>query len=292
MSWHAKATGGYARTSNEAIENAREMYSILRSRGWTLNAVCGMLGNIGHESVYNPWRWQNDNIGTPTSGNGYGLVQWTPADHYISNSLAESISGYAPNYSGHAGDASDGRAQTIYINYNNVNGGAQYSINRNYNYRLTWTQFKKSTATPAYLAKAWLHNFERPADQSTSVENVRAEEANYWYRTLSGSEPPEESYSITVNVSGNGTAYATPSTATAGTTITLHEQPNGTDTFTGFTVVSGDITISTDYTFTMPDSDVIITAEFSGETPPEPEPEKVKRSKWIYYMRPAWTLNM
>lgn len=60
--WYAKAAGAYSRTSDEAIANAKEIYGILSGLGWSLNAVCGMLGNMGAESGYNPFRWQSDNV--------------------------------------------------------------------------------------------------------------------------------------------------------------------------------------------------------------------------------------
>lgn len=268
MGWNAKATGAYLRTSSQAIENAREIYSILSGLGWTLNAVCGLLGNVGYESGYNPWRWQGDSIGTSSSGLGYGLVQWTPAGNYINDNVAKTYSGYNPNYSGHTGNASDGRAQVLFINLNQVDDGeggkgAQYYVNPDYSYNVTWPQYKVSALGAGYLAKAWLHNFERPEDQSTSVENERAEEAEYWYNLLSGGTTPS-GYSVTVTTIGNGTASASPSSGvSSGTTVTLTATPNEGATFTGWTVLSGDVTISNN-TFTMPSSNVIIQANFEG----------------------------
>lgn len=270
MSWHCKTTGAYLRTSSEAIDNAKMIYSILSGHGWTLNAVCGLLGNIGHESGYNPWRWQSDNIlavgssQLSSKSHGYGLVQFTPANKYILN--ASGYSGYGPNYSNQTGSTLDGQAQMNYMNSEADYYPSSYSS-------LTYSQYKSSTLDAGSLAKIWLHNYERPASAS-SKESTRAEEAEYWYTTLGGTtpEPSPTTHSITVTISGNGTAYATPSTADAGAKITLHETAYGTDTFTGFTVISGGVTISTDFTFTMPDSDVVIQANFTGETPPEPTP--------------------
>jgi hypothetical protein len=52
--WHAKATGAYADTSNEAIDNAKSIYEVLGGLGWTVNAVCGLLGNVSHKGGMNP----------------------------------------------------------------------------------------------------------------------------------------------------------------------------------------------------------------------------------------------
>lgn len=97
-------------------------------------------------------------------------------------------------------------------------------------------------------------------------------------------------YYVTVQVSGNGSAYATPRFAKEGATVTLHETPNSGATFKGWKVVSGNVTISSDYTFTMPDSNVTIKAEFTGYTPkPTPAGKIDSGGKWWMYMRPVWT---
>lgn len=100
-----------------------------------------------------------------------------------------------------------------------------------------------------------------------------------------------DNYHVTVRVSGNGSAYALPSSAKPGATIQLYEEPNSGATFKGWTVVSGEITISTDYTFTMPESDVIIRAEFTGYTPKPTPGGKIDlpTGNWWMYMRPTWT---
>ena len=61
--------------------NAKYIWYALQNNGWTLNAVCGMLGNMQAESAINPGRWQSDRVGNMSGG--YGLVQWTPATKYI-----------------------------------------------------------------------------------------------------------------------------------------------------------------------------------------------------------------
>lgn len=42
---------------------------------WTLNAICGMLGNISVESMVNPGSWQN---GENSDEGGFGLTHWSP----------------------------------------------------------------------------------------------------------------------------------------------------------------------------------------------------------------------
>lgn len=187
MAWNAKAVGPYARTSDEAIENANNIYGLLYSKGWTLNAVCGLLGNLGAESGYNPWRWQNDVIGSssgsPWTNMGYGFTQFTPASKYIDAAAAKLFPGYAPNFSDRTGSPSDGYAQMLF-----VDEYADYYATTAY--PETYAEFKASEQTPSYLAKAWLYNYERPADPG-ATEAARAENADYWWTTLSGEPPPD-----------------------------------------------------------------------------------------------------
>ena len=188
--WHAKRTGYYNKEDIEAQENAIMIYSTLAAYGWTLQAVCGMLGNIAYESAYNPWRWEGDvvisstdsyNISVATN-HGYGLVQFTPASKYVWNSAAQSMQNFSPNYSDIPGTPEDGRAQCEYIN--------SYA---DYYPTTTWPQsysdFKAWTGSAEDAASIWIHNYERP--QSYSTENNRRTTAAWWYNFLGGITPPQ-----------------------------------------------------------------------------------------------------
>lgn len=187
MAWNAKIRGGYIRTSIEAVENANMIYALLNGKGWTLNAVCGLLGNMGAESGYNPWRWQSDRVGlstgSPWTNKGYGFTQFTPGGKYINSPDAKSAPGYAPNFSDKSGSPSDGYAQIIFVD-------AHADYYQTSEYPESYADFKTSMETPQYLAKAWLYNYERPADPE-ATEEARAENAEYWYTVLSGGPPPD-----------------------------------------------------------------------------------------------------
>lgn len=191
--WHAQATGGYAESSVEARDNAEMTYGILHSLGWSLNAICGYLGNVGSESAYNPWRWEADKILGPDgydgdTAHGYGLVQWTPGGNYIQNATAQAQLGYNPNYSGHPGNVSDARAQLYFMH---VWSADNQWDSRYTGYPLTWAQFIKSDQTPEYLASAFLYNFERPDEQQAAItEPDRRAAARRWYDYLGGITPP------------------------------------------------------------------------------------------------------
>ena len=185
--WHAKTYGAYGRSSTEAFENAICVYNLLSSIGWTCQAISAVYGNIEAESGYNPWRWEGDNVPS-TSGSkshGYGFCQFTPSTKYIDNAFARSLAGYGPNYSNLTGDLYDGDPQLRYID-----AEGDYMINPAYNFPITYTEFKTDpNLSPEYLAKAWLHNYERPGDQSTAVEDYRAAVARFWYDILIQYDP-------------------------------------------------------------------------------------------------------
>ncbi|OQB14539.1 MAG: Phage Mu protein F like protein [Firmicutes bacterium ADurb.Bin193] len=53
----------------EQVANAEYIYDYLSKKGWTKEAICGLLGNIEYESHFNPGAWE---VGVKNPG--YGLV--------------------------------------------------------------------------------------------------------------------------------------------------------------------------------------------------------------------------
>lgn len=187
--WHNQKYYGFNRSTNEATENALMIYSILYNLGWTLNAICGVIGNFESESGLNPWRWQNDvviasndsyNIDVSTA-HGYGLPQFTPAGKYAHDNNAAALVGFGVNYDDVTGSLNDGTAQLNFIN--------QYA---DYQSTGTWPQsysdFKTWSGSPEDAASIWLHNYERPLSYST--EGTRRSNARYWFDLLGGYIPP------------------------------------------------------------------------------------------------------
>lgn len=182
--WNCKREGPYAYTSDEAKENAIEIYNLLYSRGWTLPAICGVLGNINSESGFNPWRWQSDEILnsyddiTTQHGHAYGLVQFDPASKYINN--ARNYSGYGPNFRNKTGSKFDGRAQMLYVDEH-----ADYYPTQTYN--ITYAQYKAITLAEhnlEWITHAWFSNYERG-----TWDSGRVTVAQYMYEYLSGVTP-------------------------------------------------------------------------------------------------------
>ncbi len=187
-SWNVKISGGYLRESQEALENAFMIGNILLEKGWTINAICGVLGNIEYESGYNPWRWESDDLVLSTetekitsSEHGYGLFQFTPASKYIYSSYAQSYAGYGPFFLDKLNTTEvsrdDGTAQVEFVDEH-----ADYIPTEQF--PLSYAEYKKSLLAPEALAGTWLYNYERPGNPSGSI-TTRMESARYWYDTLS-----------------------------------------------------------------------------------------------------------
>lgn len=151
--------------------NATYIASYMLGCGWTLNAVCGMLGNIDRESTVNPGLWESFESGNMSGG--FGLVQWTPASTFINWCTSNGL-----NYL-------DIDSQLKRILYELDNGLQYYATD---SYPESFTEFSKSTKTPEYLASAFLHNYERAG---VTVEEERRQNARKWYNFLNGNVTPD-----------------------------------------------------------------------------------------------------
>lgn len=170
--WGNDYNSSTALTKAQMKVNATYIYASLSASGWTLNAICGMLGNMQTESSINPGRWQSNRVEGDPSGHGYGLVQWTPYTKYTNWARDR---GYDPSTM----DSNLDR-----INYEVDNHLQWISTSQ---YPMTFEEFKNSTDSPYTLGLAFLRNYERPANPNQAV---RGKQAEYWYRYLSGVIPP------------------------------------------------------------------------------------------------------
>lgn len=157
-------------TLAEMQNNAIVQYGDLTAKGWSLNAIAGLLGNEQQESNINPGLWQNLDEGNYSMG--FGLVQWTPATNFTGWATSN---GY---------DINDGYAQDIAID-TPIPAGQWIPTAE---YPMSLEEFKVSDDTPENLASAWLKNFERAG---VEVEKTRRENARYWYNYLQNIVPPQ-----------------------------------------------------------------------------------------------------
>ena len=160
-------TGNRYLSMSEMQVNAKYIYNYFRSKGWTIQAISAILGNMQVESTINAGLWQSLNEGN-TSG-GYGLVQWTPATKVIEWLQAN-------NY-----DIASTEGQCARIIYE-VENKIQWIAIDTYNY--SFEAFTQSTDSVGSLARAFMLNYERPADQSEENQDYRASLALDWYSYL------------------------------------------------------------------------------------------------------------
>lgn len=157
----------------EMQNNAIIINKVLSQKGWSLNAIAGMLGNIQTESTINPGIWQGLTEGSG-GGGGYGLVQWTPWTNFTDWADAN---GY---------EWDDGEAQLEWIDSVTTSVGQWIQTD---SYPISFSDFKVSTESPEYLAYVFLYNFERPKN----LDNPnRQTQARYWYNYLSDETPEPE----------------------------------------------------------------------------------------------------
>ena len=162
--------------SNEMKNNASLIYKYLSGKGWSTNAIAGLLGNMESESTINPGIWQSLNYGN-TSG-GFGLVQWTPSTNYTNWATSN---GY---------DINDGYGQLFWIHNLTTSTGQWIKTDA---YPISFLEFRTSSESPEYLASAFLKNFERAG---VEVEAERRTQARSWYNYITTLGPVGPSYPI------------------------------------------------------------------------------------------------
>lgn len=163
-------------TTEQMKVNATYITVYLYEKGWSLNAIAGMLGNMQAESSINPGRWQSEDVGNTSLG--YGLVQWTPATKYLNWCSEQGFS-----------DPSEMDNNLSRILYE-VENSIQWIATDEYN--LSFKEFTESLSSSEYLASAFLKCYERAGIE---VEETRRANARTWYEflTAGGYEPPTSS---------------------------------------------------------------------------------------------------
>lgn len=164
--------GNYYLNAEEMNTNVFYIYDYLHTRGWTKNAICGMLGNMQTESTINPSIWQSFNVGNLEGG--YGLVQWTPCTKYFNWCDDNNLS-----YS----DMDSNLERIIWEVENDIQW---------YNPSMSFYEFTQSTDTPYNLGLMFLEFYERPRDPD---QPIRGQDAEDWFTILGGGtvdpDPPD-----------------------------------------------------------------------------------------------------
>lgn len=161
-------------TDEEMKNNAKCFYGTMNILyGWTLNACCGVLGNMQSESTISPCRWQNDTpYGTPTERQGYGMVQWTPYTKVLDWLRDNGF--LIQNF---------GEGECARMNYEVATNTQWIATSA---YPESFKEFTQSKGNPYNLAIEFLANYERPADPNQPIRGTQAEQ---WYQYLKDWKP-------------------------------------------------------------------------------------------------------
>lgn len=152
-------------TEEEALNNCRVFWSYFKEKGWSLNAVSGILGNAWYESTVNPNRWQGDDPWhQPPDQWGFGLVQWTPYTKIISW-LEERVG---------LNDVSKfGQAECDRIQWEMENNQQWIATSA---YPESFREYSTTTKDPYTCAIEFLANYERPYDPNQPERGTKAQE--------------------------------------------------------------------------------------------------------------------
>ena len=175
MGWVYHVTNRYnSMTQAEMEQTVDEIYAQLYANyGWSINAICAVLGNMQRESYLNPAQTQGG-YSTESLNGGYGLCMWTPA-RKIKNWLQEN------NHSLYSG-----YWQVYAMNDPNFPSANDPQYTPTNLFPLSYDQFKHSGETVAYLTEAFMRNYEKAGVEALQE---RIEYAEAWYEYLMG-EPP------------------------------------------------------------------------------------------------------
>lgn len=162
-------------SQSEMEINARYIWQFFGKRGWTLNAVAGMLGNIQAESTVNPGLWQNMAV---NRGPAFGLTQWDPFRKIIT---------WQQEHGYEIGDI-DGQLLKIQDELEMdgkgwVEGRSQWiaTSRAGADLKMSFKEFSESTDTPERLAVVFVYSYERPG---VVREAERVKWAKAWYDFL------------------------------------------------------------------------------------------------------------
>ena len=172
--------GDHANFSAETISNGWQLYNYLRSRNFSLEAACGIIGNATSESTgLNPG--QEENIGAFTlERGGLGFIQWTePRQSHQPNKL----------YAASPNQWFDGalQAQMIADEVDPSTADGSYYQSSSYpQYYLPNAQFMAYNGHDLeFITKVYFYSRERGTWSS-----ARVSDAEEWYRIFTGTEPP------------------------------------------------------------------------------------------------------
>ena len=158
-------TDGLYLTYEQALNNANIVFHFFKDKGYTKEAICGLLGNMWRESHVNP------NL-NEVGGTGYGLTQWTPKSKLLTRLALLALADNGDNQlKVLERELSDG------ANNSGSNFSQWYDVGE-------WTLAKFKTCKDInYTTECFMRAYERPGELHLEE---RIEYANKFYRDITG----------------------------------------------------------------------------------------------------------
>lgn len=184
LHWQSITSYAQEYINEKSTNNAYCVANYLLQKGWSLNAICAMLGNMTMESFISADLYEQ---GVSETDRGYGLVQWTPAVDTIIPYLNQ-------NYPTWQTDLDvNGYGQCQRLDDEKNNNPTEWfpnfaSVPTEYRRYQTMQEFSTATDDVAYMAKCFIYCYERPRDPSATIEQ-RANYAKYYFNLLQSFTP-------------------------------------------------------------------------------------------------------
>ncbi|MFA9466995.1 MAG: phage tail tip lysozyme, partial [Velocimicrobium sp.] len=188
---YAKASTDKSRLSPEKqVANAQYIYNYLsdNKRGWSKEAICGLLGNMTQESWFNPGVWQDLN----NTSLGYGIVQWDDATKFLDwAGLDASLTNkMAKKDSKHLMDL-----ELDFLIWSMKPGRGEWLPSKSTKYgspyQMKYKKFIISTKNAGDLALVFHGSYERSSDDAKRKQN-RIDFANQWYDLIDNKDKAQK----------------------------------------------------------------------------------------------------
>lgn len=189
-------------TSADKENNVSIIWAELNAKGYSLEAVAAICGNMEAEGILNPGQYE---IGRNYDiyKYGAGLCGWTPV--YVAGTDARHLGNWCDSQ---GINWLDGDSQLAYLNYEMTDWGGVERFFRNNlapkcgyptNPPITAKEFITSTQAVQDLAAYWMLYYEHPASPQKSMATRKAN-SEKWYEYLSGEPvPPSPPTPISTN---------------------------------------------------------------------------------------------
>lgn len=214
MATNQRAGGWSGTPSAEQLANANIIRSFFINEGWTINAICGMLGCMQGESTINPAYIEETNRGRlPNSAQSLTDVPNSVMIHFYNKYYGDTRMGYAiglVQWDGYSlRNGVEGQKLVNYAVSNNINwydgwtqlyrirGEQQWDVNNNKHdfFKVVrwngtdWSfwNYPTSTMTPEDCASVWTYGYERNA----GGPGFRPANARWFYDYFTGEDAPD-----------------------------------------------------------------------------------------------------